>query len=84
MRSSTRLPKRFPVGSKYVLESRGPFVQRHIEFSNGRRVQLASRKALSCTFAARQPISIVPDQSATPVDVPPRSRIAKIAKGVNS
>ena len=46
MRSSTRPPMRFPVGSKYVLEGRGPFVRRYIEFPDGRKVQLATRKAL--------------------------------------
>jgi hypothetical protein len=47
MRSSARTPLRFPVGSKYILEARGPFVRRYIEFPNGRRVQLATRKAWS-------------------------------------
>jgi hypothetical protein len=65
MRSSTRPPTRFPIGSKYVLESLGPSVRRYIELPNGRRVQLATRKAVSCTCAAKQQISIIPDQSAT-------------------
>ena len=67
---SKRLPMRFPVGSKYVLESRGLFVQRYIEFPNGRRVQLKTRKALSCTCAAMQQISIVPNLSAGVFDAP--------------
>jgi hypothetical protein len=46
MRSSTRPPMRFPVGSKYVLEGRGPLVRRYIEFPDGRKVQLATRKTL--------------------------------------
>jgi hypothetical protein len=45
---SPRLPKRFPVGTKYILESHGAFVRRYIEYPNGRRIELKSRKALSC------------------------------------
>jgi len=70
MPSSSRLPARFPVGTKYVLEGRGLFVRRYIEFPNGRRVQLPTRKAMSCTDAASQQISIVPDQSVAVVDAP--------------
>jgi hypothetical protein len=62
MHSSSRLPTRFPVGSKYVLESRGPFVLRYIELPNGDRVQLSTRRALSCICAASLQMSIVPDQ----------------------
>jgi hypothetical protein len=47
MASLPRLPARFPVGTKYVIEGRGLFVRRYIELPNGRRVQLARRKALS-------------------------------------
>jgi len=65
---SSRLPARFPVGTKYVLECRGLFVRRYIEFPNGRRVQLPTRKAISCTDAASQQIGIVPDQSVAVVD----------------
>lgn len=70
MPSFSRLPVRFPVGTKYVLEGRGQFVRRYIEFPNGRRVQLPPRKASSCTSAAWQQIGIVPDQSAAVVDAP--------------
>jgi hypothetical protein len=70
MLNRPRLPARFPSGPKYVLEGRGPFVRRHIEFPNGRRVQLATRKAASCKCAAEQQISIVPDQRAAVVDAP--------------
>ena len=59
MLSRPRLPARFPIGTKYVLDGRGPFVRRYIEFPNGRRVQLATRKALSCTCVASQPIDVV-------------------------
>jgi hypothetical protein len=68
MPSSSRLPASVPVGTKYVLEGRGLFVRRYIEFPNGRRVQLAARKAMSCTDAASQQIGIVPDQSVAVVD----------------
>ena len=61
---------RFPVGSKYVLESRGPFVRRYIELPNGRRVQLATRKAVPCRSSELQEIGIVPEQHAGPVDAP--------------
>lgn len=70
MRSFRRVPARVPPGTKYVLEGRGPFVRRYVEFPNGRRVQLETRKALSCTCAAWQQIGIVPDQSAAAIDTP--------------
>lgn len=70
MPSSSRLPARFPVCTKYVLESRGQFVRRYIEFPNGRRVQLPTRKASSCQCAAWQQIGIVPEQSVAAVDAP--------------
>jgi hypothetical protein len=70
MATLSRLPARFPTGTKYVLESRGPFVQRYIEFPNGRKVRLAHRKALACTCAALQQISIVPDETSTVIDAP--------------
>ncbi len=68
MSSSARLPTHLPVGSKYVLESRGSFVRRYVEFPNGRRVQLARRKALPCGCWELQQIGIVPNQRATLVD----------------
>ena len=64
MRSSSRLPTRFPVGTKYVVEGRGLFVRRYVEFPNGRKVRLETRKALPCTCAELQQISIAPDQSS--------------------
>ena len=76
MLSRTRLPEHFPIGTKYVLEGCGPFVRRYIELPNGRRIQLTTRHALSCTCLARQQISIVPDQSAAVADAPSlRSRV---------
>lgn len=42
------LPKRFPPGTSYVLESRGSMqgmmlVHRYVRFPNGRQVELAAR-----------------------------------------
>lgn len=64
----SRLPKRFPVGTKYVVEGRGPFVQRYVEFPDGRRIQLETRRALSCRCAELQEISIAPDRSSVVAD----------------
>ena len=69
MGSSARQPVRFPVGSKYVLEGRGPLVRRHIEFPNGRRVKLSTRKALPCGCWESQQIGIVPDQRSAPFTI---------------
>ena len=52
MRSVIRLPERFPADTKYVLEARGPFVHRYIEFPDGRIVELAPRKAQTCRCQA--------------------------------
>jgi hypothetical protein len=43
-----RLPARFPDDTKYVLEARGPWVHRYIEFPDGRKVELSPRKAQAC------------------------------------
>jgi hypothetical protein len=59
------LPKRFPVGAKYVVEGHGPFVRRYIELPNGRRIQLSTRKALTCICADS---SILPEQLIEPAD----------------
>ena len=72
MPSSPCLPARFPVGTKYVLEGFGPFFRRYVEFPNGRRLQLATRKAMSCKCARPHQISIVPDQSTAVVGAPPK------------
>jgi hypothetical protein len=64
----SRLPTRFPVGTKYIVEGRGLFVRRYVEFPNGRKVQLTTRKALSCTRAELQQISIAPDQTSALMD----------------
>lgn len=62
MRKSSRLPTRFPPGSKYVLERRGLIVHRYIELPNGRRVALPVRKALTCCCATEA--SLVPQLSS--------------------
>jgi hypothetical protein len=58
---------RFPAGTKYVLEGRGPFVRRYVEFPNGSRMQLPTRKALTCMCAEPQ-TSIVPEHNADALD----------------
>ncbi len=54
-RAPSRLPKRFPVGSKYVVESQGRTVSRYVDFPDGRRVVLAKRTALSPKIRSLQP-----------------------------
>jgi hypothetical protein len=56
MRRATRLPKRIPVGTKYVLEAQGPLVRRYVEFPDGRRLELDPRKAQTCKCLARRQI----------------------------
>jgi len=68
MPSSSRMPRRFPVGTKYVLESRGPFVWRYIEFPNGRKIQLSIRKAVSCTCADERQIRVASDRNTEVAD----------------
>jgi hypothetical protein len=48
-RTSDRLPQRFPIGAKYVVESHGSALNRFVEFPNGRTVMLTKRVALPCT-----------------------------------
>ena len=60
-RSSSRLPNRFPVGTKYIVEGYGPFVRRHVEFPSGRKITLAPRKASVCTCGLMHDVSIVPE-----------------------
>ncbi len=57
MRKSSRLPSRFPEGTKYVLESEGGMVRRYVEFPDGRKIALANRKAVSC---CAEDVSLVP------------------------
>lgn len=60
MTDTQPLPERFPIGTKYVLEGRGRYVRRYVEYPDGRRIQLATRKALSCTCMEFQQIGISP------------------------
>jgi hypothetical protein len=48
------LPERFPENTKYVLEARGGLVRRYVEFPDGRRLELAARKALTCRCLAQR------------------------------
>ena len=68
MRSVSRRQMRFPAGTKYVLESCGPFVRRYVEFPDGSKIQLPTRKALTCMCTERQ-TSIVPEHNASAFDV---------------
>ena len=74
MRKSTRLPTRFPPGSKYVLESHGATVLRYVELPDGRRVPLPSRKALTCCAAD---VSLVPTLADAPAVAATGGRRAK-------
>ncbi|MPZ59471.1 MAG: hypothetical protein GEU91_23925 [Rhizobiales bacterium] len=52
-RTSARLPKRFPVGSTYVVEARGSvkgmtLMHRYVQLPDGRRVELAARLVSIC------------------------------------
>jgi hypothetical protein len=57
MPKSKRLPTRFPEGTKYVLESVGGMVRRFVEFPDGRKISLPTRKAQTC---CAEEVSIVP------------------------
>jgi hypothetical protein len=57
------LPKRFPKGSKYVLEADGDYVRRYVECPDGRKVRLPKRKQIAC-HANLQDISIIPASDA--------------------
>jgi hypothetical protein len=51
MPRSNRLPARFPIDTKYVLEARGDYVRRYVEFPDGHTVELKPRKARTCDCA---------------------------------
>jgi hypothetical protein len=55
MSGKSRLPRRLPVGSKYVLEMiKGTTsARRYVELPGGRRVQLAARIIPSCGAGRR-------------------------------
>jgi hypothetical protein len=73
MPSASYLKRRFPVGTKYVIESCGPFVRRHVELPSGERIRLSPRKASTCTCAERQ-IGIVPEHAFDALDDVPASQ----------
>ena len=76
MSSSSRVPRRVPVGTKYVIETNGLSVRRYVEFPNGRRVNLSARKPLSCECLEWKQISVVPDRRVAVAKVrSPRSRV---------
>jgi hypothetical protein len=79
MGRSARLPARFPVGSKYVLEARGTFVERYVEFRNNRKVRLSPRKALPCECWELQQVSIVPDRRDVPIDAPTSKKRERVS-----
>lgn len=75
MPSASYLKRRFPVGTKYVIESCGPFVRRHIELPSGERIRLSPRKALTCACAcAEQRTGIVSEQLDALDDFPASQR----------
>ena len=56
---AVRLPSRFPIGTRYVIEGRGGRIQlRYLEFPDGRRVELpaelAERNRPRATTASRR------------------------------
>lgn len=69
---STRLPSRFPVGTKFVIESRrsgeGQVYSRHLEFPDGTLLPLPSRTAP----AQQKPVD--PTGPSVPRRRAPRSR----------
>ena len=75
MRKASRLPRRFPAGTKYVVESDGPLVRRFVELPNGKKINLPSGKAMSCGCSER--VSIVPEQEITGAESVKAASVAK-------
>ncbi len=71
------LPKRFPAGSKYVVESHGGFVRRFVELPGGRKLKLASRKAQTCDC---MDTSLVPGLGHGEARRPVRRRLRALAR----
>ena len=69
MGASSRLPKRLPVGIKYIVESAGALVRRFVELPSGEKILLPTRKALR---KCADRVSLVPNQA-------PRRRLKVIA-----
>jgi hypothetical protein len=66
-RKLPRLPNRIPAGATYVLEARGRvegmvLVHRHVQFPDGRQMELAARLVPTC---AAQPIAAKRARRAT-------------------
>jgi hypothetical protein len=74
MRDRRSLPARFPVGTKYVLEACGQYARRYIEYPDGRRKQLATRKALACGCLEFEQTGIVPDSDPAGLDASNRRK----------
>ena len=55
-----RLPKKYPDGTKYVVEAHGSFVRRYVEFPDGRKIHLSDRKVKPSPSAEA---SLVPEQT---------------------
>ena len=75
MHRLTRLPARFPANTKYVLEARGPYVRRYIEYPDGHKVELSPRKAATCHCAEQ---TLVPAMSPA-ADTKRRKRLVEAA-----
>jgi hypothetical protein len=56
MAFSHKLPNRFPVGTKFVIEGKGQVYSRHIEFPDGTFVSLPARQ-MPAELKPRAPIS---------------------------
>lgn len=54
--SAMRLPSRFPVGTRFVIEGRdGRVNARYLEFPNGRQVQLPAEAGVRASFRRPRP-----------------------------
>lgn len=78
MRKTNGLPAKFPAGTKYVLEARGGTIRRHIEFPDGRRMELSPRQAATCNCLAQQ-TTVVPELDATMATPAPRRQRIRTA-----
>ena len=60
----SRLPSRFPVGTRYVIEGRGGHVHlRYLEFPDGRQIKLPADRATQ--REPRPPLTTGPRRKAT-------------------
>ena len=79
MRKESRLPRRLPEGTKYVVEIDGPHVRRFVELPDGKKIVLPSRKAVTCGCGER--VSIVPEQEIEGVQ---SARVLSVARARTS